>query len=350
VNEEVEHMACEVIVDNISREDWERYAGDFADYSIYQTWPYQQVRADMAFQQVSRFIIKDENGEVVTMGQVRTKHFKPLRLKIGYIQRGPLMCSKNGTLKCSPEVLSLLCQAYLGSKLSILRLVPNIYNGEKGRHITQMFESGGFALVPQMKLYHTFVLRLDASEEELRRNLRSSWRGHLRQAEKVGLKIKEGTNHEYFSVFEALYQSTMERKDFKGLDLQEFSRTHLELNDLEKMKFVIAYYDEQPVYANVLSCIGDTAIYLLAAGNNLGRQLRASYLTWWRALLTARKAGMEYCDLGGIDPVNNTGVYMFKRGLGGVEALSIGAFEACSSVIVKNVWRAAEKVYRLIKK
>ncbi len=64
-------MACEVIVDNISREDWERYAGNFADYSIYQTWAYQQVRAKMDGQQLSRAMIMDKIGQVVTMCQVR---------------------------------------------------------------------------------------------------------------------------------------------------------------------------------------------------------------------------------------------------------------------------------------
>ena len=73
-----------------SHPEWERCARQFTDYSIYQTWSYQQVRGESDRQKISRFIIKDENGHVSSMGQIRIKYVKMLGLKIGYIQSGPL--------------------------------------------------------------------------------------------------------------------------------------------------------------------------------------------------------------------------------------------------------------------
>jgi len=119
-------MTYEVIVDSVSREEWEGYAANFADYSIYQTWPYQQVRAEMDGQEVSRVIIKDERGHVVTMSQVRIKHVKPLGLRIGYVQWGPLVRATNGTLKCTLGALKALCKAYVGTKIDVFRIVPNM--------------------------------------------------------------------------------------------------------------------------------------------------------------------------------------------------------------------------------
>ena len=87
-------MSYEVIIDNVDKAEWERYAKGFADYSIYQTWSHQQVRAEMDGQEVNRVVIKDENGHVVTMCQIRIKRVKSLGLRIGYVQCGPLFRGK----------------------------------------------------------------------------------------------------------------------------------------------------------------------------------------------------------------------------------------------------------------
>ena len=88
-------MKLEVHIDEVSREQWELHAKMFADYSIYQTWPYQQVRAEMDRQSVSRAIVTDEQGNPITMCQVRIKTVKALRLRIGYVQWGPLLRRRN---------------------------------------------------------------------------------------------------------------------------------------------------------------------------------------------------------------------------------------------------------------
>ena len=66
-------MSHEVAIDDIDKAEWERYASQFADYSIYQTWPYQQVRAEMAGQELSTAIIKDQSGRIVTMCHIRIR-------------------------------------------------------------------------------------------------------------------------------------------------------------------------------------------------------------------------------------------------------------------------------------
>ncbi len=59
---------------------------------------------------------------------------------------------------------------------------------------------------------------------------------------------------------------------------------------------------------------------------------------------------MKRYDLGGIDPKNNPNVYQFKSRMGGEEHFYIGAFEACTNSIVKNLWRVVETFYRCLKK
>jgi len=343
-------MACEVIVDNISRGDWERYAGNFADYSIYQTWPYQQVRAEMDGQEVNRVVVKDENGYVVTMCQIRIKHIIPLGLRIGYVQWGPLFRGKDGKIICSTEALKNLREAYLTHKVNVFRVVPNARDDEVGRCFAEMLQSAGFTHVKSVEPYCTFVLPVDDSEEEIRRRLRKSFRRDLRYAEKADIEIKEGKNKEFCDMLEKLYHGLLRRKKFKGLNPREFIETQNSLSTAEKMNIILAYKDAEPVAAHLASNLGDTAVVLLAASNEEGLACGSSYLIWYKGAISALHAGMKWYDLGGIDPDNNPTVYQFKSRMGGEEAFHIGTFEACSSGMVKNVWRVAEKVYRLVKK
>ena len=92
-------MEYDIVLENVSRKQWEQYAGDFSDYSIYQTWPYQKLRAESSGQKISRMLIKNKKGHAIMMGQVRIKSIELLSFKIGYVQWGPLVRSTDGNLK-----------------------------------------------------------------------------------------------------------------------------------------------------------------------------------------------------------------------------------------------------------
>lgn len=342
-------MTYDVIVDSISREEWEGYAANFADYSIYQTWPYQQVRAEMDGQEVSRVIIKDERGHVVTMSQVRIKHVKPLRFRIGYVQWAPLFQGREDKIVCSIGALQKLRETYLRNKVDVLRVVPNACNNEVGQTFAEMLQSAGFTHVRGIKPYHTFMLPVDDSEEGIRKRLRKRFRRDLKKAEKAGIEIREGHDEEFCEILKGLYLTSLRRKGFKGLDPQEFIKPQLALSDAEKMNIIVAYHKGEPVTAHLASHLGDTAIALLAASNEHGLSCGSSRLVWYRSAISALNAGMKWYDLGGIDPQKNPTVYEFKRRIGGEECFHIGAFDACSSSHVKILWRVCDKIYRLMK-
>src|SRR4030042_1693788 len=88
-----EFVKYEVCIDCLSKEQWEQCANKFTDHNLYQTWGYQQIRAQNDHQQIERVIVKDQDNEVVTMCQIRIKRSTFLGLKIGYVQWGPLLGS-----------------------------------------------------------------------------------------------------------------------------------------------------------------------------------------------------------------------------------------------------------------
>jgi len=343
-------MSFKVIIDEFDRSEWERRAGEFDDYSIYQTWPYQQVRADMAGQSLSRAVVIDEKGAARAMCQVRMKHVPAVGLRIGYIQWGPLVRGMDGELRCCPEVLTILRQAYVGPIVNVLRIVPNAEADGIGAEFERMLDSAGFERLDRVKPYYTMIVKVDGSEEAIRSRLHRSWRRGLYKAERNGLEIKEGANGSYFEILRQMYIEAQKRKDFKGLDPREFVQTQMLLAPSEKMNVVVAYCDGEPVASHATSHLGTTAVGTLAATNAKGLECSATYLVWWKTFLAAGRAGMKRYDLGGIDPKKNPRVYQFKQRMGAQEVHYIGEYEFCASRAVKAVAHVLEKAYRLVRR
>lgn len=342
-------MTYEVVVDRINREEWDRYAKSFADYSVYQTWAYQQVRAEMTGQQVSRILVRDKSNNIQMMCQIRIKHLKPLGLTIGYAQWGPLVDAKKAMLKCSIRALEAFRETYLGSKVKVLRIVPNAKANRIGNEFAAMLKSAGFEYVSYAKPHLTMILSINGSEEQMRAKLHRSWRRGLLKAERNGIEIVEGVDNKYFEILEKLYLCAKRRKGFKGLNPQEFVRVQNSLLDKEKMNVVTAFYNGEPVASHASSHLGDTALGTLAACNEKGLECSASYLVWWRTFLAAKRAGMKRYDLGGINPKKNPTVYQFKQRMGAQEVRYIGEYEVCTCSAVKKLWHLADKARSLVK-
>lgn len=343
-------MSCEIIIDEVDKAQWEQYARGFADYSIYQTWAYQQVRAETDRQQISRFVVRDESGQVVTMGHVRIKHVTPLGIRIGYMQWGPLVRGEGDTLRCSVEALQRVREAYLGSRANVLRVNPNIRDDKLGQEFAKMLEASGLQKVRGLAPYHTMYIPLQESQDVLRKRLRQSWRRMLMKAEKAGLTVSEHDGQEAFAVLERLYLEVVQRKKFQPTDHNVFAAAQRELSTAEKMSMIWAYRDGEPAVCHLASNLGDTGVFLIGASSGIGLTCRAAYLAWWRALLLANRLGMKRYDVGGIDFETTPNVSRFKAGLGGDEVFHIGIFEAYLGPAVKTIWHVTAKAYDLLRR
>lgn len=342
-------MSHKIIIDEISKAQWQQYAHNFADYSIYQTWAYQQVRTQSSGHSLSRAIILDDNANVLTMCQMRIRKIWPLGLRVGYVQGGPLFRHKDNHITCTAETLKKLRDAYIPQKVDVLRLAPNMQDSEIGQPVTEILQSSDFEHIAAAKPYRTFMMRVDRSEDEILKGLRKSFRRDVRYATKAGVEIKEGKGEDFCRIMEDLYTFVKERKGFKGLDPAEFTKTQSLLSKDEKINVILAYHNGTPISAHMASNLGDTSVVLLAASNEKGLSCFGSYLVWWWGAVAAHRAGMKWYDLGGINPSRNPTVYQFKSRMGGTEYSHIGLFAAYRNRAVKEMWRNAERLYKLIK-
>ena len=342
-------MAYRITIDELNRDQWMRYAADFADYSIYQTWPYQEVRCEMDGQEVKRVIVLD-GDEVLTMCQLRIMKINFLRYKIAYVQSGPLMLGLDGQLRCNQQALKLLCDTVFEAGVAVIRIAPLIWDDETVKSVAEMLCNSGFKAVPYIEKYHTFLLSLEGSEDQIRRQFSRSGRRDVKIAEKAGVVLKESRDIDSFLLLKQLYSEAIKRKGFKGLDPEEYMRSQKELHEDEKITTLAAYLDNELIGAHATSYLGKMAVNLYVAVNEKGLKCKASYLIWFRSFLSAKLAGMKQYDFGGIDPVRNRKVYEFKKRLGGDEISTIGTFDFCRNPVNGRAMHVAERVLRFAKR
>jgi hypothetical protein len=336
-------MRCQVEIDQVSSAEWAELLTLFADANIYQTWSYGAIR--WGENSLSHLVLK-RAGEVVGMAQLRIIHLRPFRSGIAYLRWGPV-CHRLGK-ELEPEVLHEMAQAlhdeYVGRRRLFLRVLPNAFDGsERAKVFRSAFSQ--FTTKPDRggNGYRTLVVDLAPSLDELRKRLDQKWRNQLNRAEKNGLKLIEGNDGQAYHLFASIYKEMWARKKFEtSVDVDEFSRIQESLAESERMKVLICSQGDTPVAGIVCSKMGNTAIYLLGATSDSGLQAKGAYLLQWAMIQRLKADGVQFYDLGGINPESNPGVYHFKQGLSGQDVWGVAPFESCEDSFSSICMKAAD--------
>lgn len=111
------------------------------------------------------------------------------------------------------------------------------------------------------------------------------------------------------------------------------------------MRILVGLYGGKPCAGVIASSLGNTVLYLAGATANTGLESRASYALHWRVVETAKREGLEVCDLNGINPTRNPGTYRFKRDLAGKHGRDVcfaGRFDAYGNIFSAWCMQAAD--------
>jgi hypothetical protein len=338
-------MSYQLEIDRTTAADWSRLIEEFDDASIYQTWPYGEIR--WGRRQLSHLVLK-RDGAVVAMAQLRIVGSRHLKCGIAHLRWGPL-CQRKGA-ELDSEVLREAARAleaeYVERRRLFLRILPNAFDGSP-RAVAHRSAFAGFSSEPATGPdgYRTLVLDLSPSLEELRRRLNQKWRNQLNRAEKNDLKVVEGDGHELFQLFVSLYREMWSRKRFEtAVDVDEFARIQQMLPSQLRMRVLVCFENERPVAGSVYSAIGSSGVYLLGATTDAGMKSKGAYLLQWTMVRRLKEQGIRFYDLGGIDPEANPGVHHFKSGLSGSDLSHIGPLIACRNPLSRALVRVADRL------
>jgi hypothetical protein len=117
-----------------------------------------------------------------------------------------------------------------------------------------------------------------------------------------------------------LYDIYAENMSNKGVNLL-FSTKDEFLNfinrNLKSIIVTIGFKGDEISYFNVVHTNKEVANYIMAVTTKLGMSSYASYLGVYKLYDYLYSHNFKILNFGGVDPVNNHGVYLFKRGFSG---------------------------------
>lgn len=304
---------------------WPGLAAEFADYSYEQSVSYVEMVAAREGGTV-RLLGVVEAGNILGIGAVRLKPLPLVNRYVAYIAGGPMVRRKNrGGRENLSIVLSTLRHQLVEKEGNILYLRLPI-TLESCSEVGLDIEGLGFTPTRRVRSYNTIAVDLALDEGALMAGLAGKWRTDLRYAQKAGLNLETGAELSLFRRFLDLFG---EMRDAKNFDVHVDPRTFFALlPDSVGLNISIATKDGKDAAGHVLSMLGNTAVYLFGATNDLGRSTKAGYLLNWQSMLFAKKAGLAYYDLGGTDANRNPGVHKFKSRIGGKAITALGPYEA----------------------
>jgi hypothetical protein len=286
---------------------------------------------------MSHLILK-KDGKIVAAAQVRVVKIPVIHVGIAYVFWGPLWRVRDAVP--DPDILSQAIRAlrneYAKRRGLLLRIYPVLFNDESDIFLP-LFKNERFTLLEQAPPSRTLLVDLSPDIDALRKGLDQKWRNCLNRSMKNDLEVLEGNSDEMFEMFISLYRELLDRKQFaEPNDINEFRLMQKDLPADYKMKIYLCRYQGQLCVGAIMATIGQTAVYLFGATNDVGMKSNGSYLIQWTFIEWLKKNQFVCYNLHGINPATNPGTYRFKAGLcgkNGKDVYFLGMFEACNNML-----------------
>jgi peptidoglycan pentaglycine glycine transferase (the first glycine) len=176
-----------------------------------------------------------------------------------------------------------------------------------------------------------WVVDISAGANNILAAMKPKTRYNIRLAEKHGVKVVVSKNPEDIRIFNQLNKETSTRDRFIPHSDNYYKKQLEILGGSGGMELLIAYLDNIPLAAILVSFFGPKAIYLHGASSDQHRELMANHAIQWQGLLEAQAKGCATYDFGGIDFNNEhpswAGITRFKQGFGGRAVEYVGTLE-----------------------
>lgn len=310
----------QLLKNEVALETWDQALLRLDDYTPFQSYAWGEYQRAMGWEP-HRWVAFNEHGEIVAMMLGLLRRY-PLRIGLIRCEGGPI-----GDLSVCDESLQEAIKQTIGLKRIYCR-----FRCDRQRRVedalrlsAQGWSRSWFTLTTS----YSMSLDLAREESELLAGCERNWQRNLRQAEKANLTVRQWTDPSVDEIV-AAYESM---QSLKGLE-EQCSREEVE-QLLKHLKKQIVFYrgdNEQGQLVSLRAWLvfGNHATELLSATTERGRELRASYAVTWALVRHCQLLQLQSCDLAGIDPVVNPGVYRFKKGTGAKTVEYLGEWDWAS--------------------
>ncbi len=287
---------------------WDNALVSFAGSSHpLQAWAWGEAKKAVG-EHVERWMVMD--GEVpVLLAQVLQKSVSPLRIKMAWVARGPVMAEGEIGKK-----------AFLAWKKTMARRGYRLAAFQPYRAASNAAFKLGFTVPKQPEF--TYLVDLTQPVEELDKGLNKEWRYGKNRFNRDGGIVVEENSPEALQALINMLSDLAKRKGFPQYGDAEFLRAVREQFSSPFHPQVTAHFFRAMVGDKIGGCalvlrVGDIAHYNWGAFDYELRNSRVNEGLQWGIMERLRASGVTTYDLEGADQKRNPGVYEFKKRMGG---------------------------------
>ncbi len=259
---------------------------------------------------VKRIIISDRSGRELGLIQYQVRRRGPARF---ILAQGCPVLTNDGLSQAKEVFEAFISHLNLGR----LDLLVIKYHQFETSEVKLALLAHRFRPVMSAR-DHTLEVDLSQSMEAIRSALDSRWRNALVKAErKDGIEVEYIRNPlERLAVFEAfsmMYSALKKRKGFHNSLNAELYRDFAVRDTF--LEFQVVRENGELILVRIAHKSRHRWTDFYVASNERARAIEVPRLALWRAIEKAKQEGASIYDLGGIDPANNRGVFVFKAGV-----------------------------------
>ena len=304
----------------------DRYAYDeIVDHPL-QSWEWGQFRRKLGTRVVRVGLFSVSRLKSACQLTLHRLPFTPYQ--IGYLPKGPLP---------DPDMLTALAQIGRKYNCIFIQLEPNVIKSSQFNLSAWLrTEVQSLKLIPSSRpllTKYTFHLDLTKSADELFKNLQSKTRYNVRLAQKHGVTVQEENIAAAFATYLKLSQETTERQGFYAHNLTYHRLMWETLQPANIAHLLTARYREKILVTWILFLYKDILYYPYGASTAENKEVMASNLMLWEAMLCGKTHGAKLLDLWGTpgpDPQPTDpyyGFHKFKLGYGPKLVEFVGSYD-----------------------
>lgn len=184
------------------------------------------------------------------------------------------------------------------------------------RKISAELEKGDWQLVNGTS-YQTHWIDVSLPVDDLRKNLRKSWRQSLQKAEKSDLVIQWDQSGKMLPLHLKHYMLDKAKKSYEGPDVKIIQALSIAAAKGKNLLIGTALLDNQPIAGILVITHGRSATYQIGWSSERGKTACAHHRLLFEGAQKLSSLDIKDFDLGGMNETTAKSIKTFKTGMGG---------------------------------
>lgn len=289
--------------------EWKELLKSAANANWMQTWAYAEasLHKDWIPSQMVGFTCEGRLVAIAALQKIKLGPFLYVR-----INRGPLWLDRQPSEVDQLAIAEALRAEFPKSIFNWIKWLPEF---EFSRPAQDALQRLHFRLAH--KNFQTIWIDLELDLVVLKKNLRQKWRHSLHQFERSSTNIRVDSSVKSLHSFLNFYSLYKKQKNYSGPSSDFLNIEFRTASKAQELTLLWAFKEGLPVAGIALHHHGQNVSYRAGWNSVEGRKTKAHYGLLWFAIQHFKQLGFKKLDLGGVLPIEASGLTHFKEGLMG---------------------------------